>query len=171
MRQDCIFLPTLFPMRSARSAAGMTPDGEPLVTFRSPPGIREGSDPDFSFDGWTESDPLPEYEDQSHGYPLTRPIDSELIGDEDDFRIPGTFHYPSHPAFGETSVVAVRAPSRMGVSDSLPMLVDDASIVDSHPDSDLFPDPDLSGDTGTGEGIGPPASGPLPFVSSAARRR
>jgi hypothetical protein len=39
MRQDCIFLPTLFPMRAARSAAGMNADGESLVPFRSPPGI------------------------------------------------------------------------------------------------------------------------------------
>jgi hypothetical protein len=158
MRQDCIFLPTLFPMRAARSAAGMTPDGEPLLSFRSPPGIREGSDPDYSFDGWSESDPLPEYEDQAHGYRLTRPLDSELIGGEENLRSPDTFHYPSHPSFGNASVVAVRAPSRMGVSDSLSTLGHETSMMDSHPDPGSFTDSDLSGDSGTGEGIGPPTS-------------
>ncbi len=73
MRQDCIFLPTLFPMRAARTAAGMDPSGEPLIPYRSPSGIREGSDPAFSLDGWLDSDPLPEYVDHSHGYTLTRP--------------------------------------------------------------------------------------------------
>ena len=31
MRQDCIFLTKLFPMRIARVSSGMSPDGEPLV--------------------------------------------------------------------------------------------------------------------------------------------
>jgi hypothetical protein len=32
-RQDCIFLPTFFPMRKARQASGLGPDGEPVVHF------------------------------------------------------------------------------------------------------------------------------------------
>jgi hypothetical protein len=146
MRQDCIFLPTLFPMRAARSAAGMTPDGEPLIPFRSPSGICEGSDPDFSFDGWSESDPLPEYEDQAqaHGYRLTRPLDSELIGEESDLRPSNTLHYPSHPSFGETSVVAVRAPSRMGISGSLSTKGDETSMKESHSEASLVPGSTIS---------------------------
>ncbi len=56
MRQDCIFLPKLFPMRVARTSAGMAPDGEPLIPLRSPAGIRLGSDSEFSFEEWTETD-------------------------------------------------------------------------------------------------------------------
>ncbi len=153
MKQDCIFLPTLFPMRSARSAAGMSPEGEPLTPFRSPSGIREGSDPDFSFDGWSESDPLPEYEDQAHGYRLTRPLDVELLGDEGDFRSPGNqTHYPSHPAFGETSVVAVRAPPRMGAPGSSNKTTDEA--LDMRSNSEVNSSvPDLRGGSETGEDI------------------
>jgi hypothetical protein len=115
MRQDCIFLPTLFPMRAARSAAGMDPGGEPLVPFRSPSGIRAGSDPAYSFDGWSELDPLPEYIDHVHGYGFTRPRDDELVGTRNEERSPnGMSHYPFHPSFGVESVVAVKVPPKMG---------------------------------------------------------
>ena len=35
-RQDCIFLPAVFPMRAARHAAGLSPNGEETVPVRSP---------------------------------------------------------------------------------------------------------------------------------------
>jgi hypothetical protein len=163
MRQDCIFLPTLFPLLAARSAAGMNPDAEPLIPFRSPSGIREGSDPDFSFDGWSESEPLPEYEDQAHGYSLTRSLDCELVGDEVELHSDVPLHYPSHPSFGNVSVVGVRAPPRMSIRDSSTTSSDAMSVVKSwgpdpkpsnllESDSGILPDNTTSGDPSPGEG-------------------
>jgi hypothetical protein len=68
-RQDCIFLPTLFPMRQARSQAGMNPDGERLVAYRSPGIMRDGP-PGVSFQNWSESDPLPSFDDDVSGFEL-----------------------------------------------------------------------------------------------------
>ena len=68
-RQDCIFLPTVFPMRHARSDAGQTPDGEPLVTYRSPGIMRDGPS-EVSFHDWAETDPLPPYDDDVSGFEL-----------------------------------------------------------------------------------------------------
>ena len=62
MRQDCIFLTKLFPMRTARLAAGMNPNGEALHAVRSPMG-RHSVDAEYSFADWTSADPLPQYED------------------------------------------------------------------------------------------------------------
>ncbi len=122
MRQDCIFLPKLFPMRIARASTGMSQDGEPLVPFRSPIGIREGTDPNLSFGGWNETDPLPEYEDHVRGSRLTRPQDQELMDEapetqtcrsrEDDQGAPG--YRPCHSSFGNKSGVIVMNPPRMG---------------------------------------------------------
>jgi hypothetical protein len=115
MRQDCIFLPTLFPMRAARASAGLDPEGEPLVPFRSPERIRAGEDPDLSFQGWTDQDPLPEYEDHVLGPSLRRPKDCEVTEAENQrvsLEIPS--YHPSHPSFGGTSGVAVMAPPKMG---------------------------------------------------------
>ncbi len=116
MRQDCIFLTQLFPMRLTRSAFGMSPDGEPLVPMRSPLRIREGADPELSFEGWTSDDPLPEYEDHVKGSRLTRPLNCEVFKAEEEIPITEELfsHYPSHPSFGEPSVVAVHDPPQMG---------------------------------------------------------
>jgi hypothetical protein len=101
MRQDCIFLPKLFPMRIARTSAGMNPDGEPLIPMRSPFGFREGGDPDLSFHGWQESDPLPDYEDHVGIPPFTRPHDNELIeADPETGDIARPAYRPYHPLFG-----------------------------------------------------------------------
>jgi hypothetical protein len=136
MRQDCIFLPQLFPMRIARAATGMSPDGEPLVPFRSPIGIREGTDPHLSFGGWDATDPLPEYEDHVRGSRLTRPQDQELMdetsetslfqGRADDHGRPG--YRPCHPSFGEESGVVVTKPPRMGNTPSMATGVDDGEL-------------------------------------------
>jgi hypothetical protein len=73
-RQDCIFLPTVFPMRQARSQSqsGLHPDGEPLVTYRSPAIMRD-CPPDVSFASWTENDPLPVFDDDVAGFDLFSP--------------------------------------------------------------------------------------------------
>ncbi len=71
-RQDCLFLPTLFPMRHARSQAGMHPDGERLVTYRSPGILRDGPQA-VSFRDWSETDPLPSFDDDVSGFELYSP--------------------------------------------------------------------------------------------------
>ncbi len=52
MRQDCIFLTKLFPMRVARVATGMGPNGEALHPIRSPMGTQQYIDPELSFADW-----------------------------------------------------------------------------------------------------------------------
>jgi hypothetical protein len=116
MRQDCIFLPKLFPMRIARTNSGMAAAGEPLIPFRSPIGILEGTDPDYSFEGWQETDPLPEYEDHVAGSKLTRPQDSELIDKPETTITGGQLYRPHHPLFWEVSGVEVNPPPSMGRS-------------------------------------------------------
>jgi hypothetical protein len=41
-RQDVIFLTSVFPMREARKASGLGPDGDSLMVFRSPPSMLDG---------------------------------------------------------------------------------------------------------------------------------
>jgi hypothetical protein len=83
--------------------------------MRSPFGLREGGDPDLSFLGWKESDPLPDYEDHVGIPPFTRPHDNELVDAN-----PGTGDFvrptyrPYHPAFGEQSMVVVNQPQSVG---------------------------------------------------------
>jgi hypothetical protein len=52
-RQDVIFLTTVFPMRSARLASGLYPEGESLVAYRSPPSVRNATPDELSFHDWT----------------------------------------------------------------------------------------------------------------------
>ncbi len=122
-------LPKLFPMRAAHTSAGMSPNGEPLIPMRSPFGIREGSDPEYSFEGWTESDSLPEYEDHIQSGRLTRLRDRELVAEYDESpRVDVPPYYPSHPSFGEASAVAVHLPPQMG--GLAPDLSDDVNETD-----------------------------------------
>ena len=74
-RQDVIFLPNLFPMREARTRMGFAPDGESLVTYRSPHLRGQVKDEETSFAEWKESDPLPTYQDHVSGYSLVSPPD------------------------------------------------------------------------------------------------
>ncbi len=48
-RQDVIFLTSVFPMRSARVASGLGPDGDTLTVFRSPPSVLDGCSSELSF--------------------------------------------------------------------------------------------------------------------------
>ncbi len=70
-RQDCIFLTSVFPMRLARVASSLGPDGDALFVFRSPASLREGSPSELSFDGWNPGDELPDYDDDVTGFGLT----------------------------------------------------------------------------------------------------
>jgi hypothetical protein len=133
-RQDCIFLPSVFPMRAARQAAGLAPDGESLVPYRSPPSMRGTSDLSYSFLDWSVVDPLPNFEDHVSGIKLTRPLSGDVMvppprGSDDEEAI-GKFPY--HPAFGETSVVRVRVPPRLRGDESV-----DVPLSDAGPDSEL----------------------------------
>jgi hypothetical protein len=117
-RQDCIFLPTLFPMRQARSEAGQNPDGECLITYRSPGEMRDGP-PVVSFHDWTEADPFPAYDDDVSGFELYSPgcfpeeVDTPRPEDH-----PG--HCPRHPDFAP-SFVHVPAPTvSTGKATSIP---------------------------------------------------
>jgi hypothetical protein len=74
-RQDCIFLTSVFPMRSARVASSLDSEGDALVAFRSPASMRDGSPSQFSFADWGSSDPLPDYEDDVSGFTLSAPPD------------------------------------------------------------------------------------------------
>ena len=104
-------------MRIARTSAGMSLDGEPLIPMRSPFGLREGGDPDLSFNGSKESDPLRDYEDHVGSSPLTRPRDQELVDANPGPLESGRFtHRPYHPAFGEKSVVVVKQLPSVGVA-------------------------------------------------------
>jgi hypothetical protein len=62
-RQDCIFLPTTFPMREARTRVGLIPDGEILVTYRSQHGPGGEVGQEGSFGEWKDDDSLPAYQD------------------------------------------------------------------------------------------------------------
>jgi hypothetical protein len=132
MRQDCIFLPKLFPMRIARVNAGMAPGGETLNPIRSPTG-RQCTNPEVSFANRTPEDPLPSYDDHVRGWKLKRPKDFELTGvsgiyESTDGTLPsGEPYFPSNPAFGASSVISVNPIQALGgtASDETPA-VDDA---------------------------------------------
>jgi hypothetical protein len=110
-RQDCIFLPTVFPMRRARQASGLSPDGEPVIPFRSPLSMRGEKGSDYHFDEWSYADPLPEYEDHVLGVKLSHPVSDGLVFPPQNPAISERGRYfPTHPAFGPTSVVPVRVP-------------------------------------------------------------
>jgi hypothetical protein len=77
-RQDAIFLATHFPMRYARTDAGLPADGEPLVPMRSPLGFADPAS-ELSFQHWCPNDPLPAYDDHVTGFPLTDSFPSTRV--------------------------------------------------------------------------------------------
>jgi hypothetical protein len=100
-RQDCIFLPEIFPMREARARVGLLPEGEPLVTYRVQQ--VEGND---SFGKWKENDPLPPFQDHVTGFTLASPPD-ETSHQTPEKPKEWPRHRPYHPAFGVPSIVDV----------------------------------------------------------------
>jgi hypothetical protein len=126
-RQDCLFLPEIFPMREARARGGLIPDGEGLVVYRPRSGvsgedkIKESvSEEDDVFTTWMENDPLPPYLDDITGHQLISPPDDTMhdIGQKSEML---NVRYPSHPLFGPESVVPVSQPASARVT---PMIVD-----------------------------------------------
>ena len=100
-RQDCIFLPEVFPMREARARVGLLPEGESLVTYR----VRQ-MEGDNSFGKWQDNDPLPPFQDHVTGFPLTSPPD-ETSHQTPEKPTEWPRRRPDHPAFGVPSVVGV----------------------------------------------------------------
>ena len=107
-RQDVIFLTSVFPMRAARVASGMGPEGDSLTVFRSPPSLLDNCPSDLSFGDWSVHDSLPLYDDDVTGFPLCSPYDSLV---EHPSALDGVPVFsPSHPSFPPSSVlVPVRA--------------------------------------------------------------
>jgi hypothetical protein len=109
-RQDVIFLTSVFPMRSARVASGLSGDGAALVTYRSPLSMRGDVPDELSFHDWSSMDPLPEYSDDVSDFELLPP--APLSADE-VFPTAGTLdpvfpvQFPDHASFGAASVVPV----------------------------------------------------------------
>ncbi len=102
-RQDVIFLTSIFPMRAARTAAGMCPDGESISVFRSPPSMLDGCPESLSFGSWSPGDALPPHDDDVTGFGFSAPtrgyaqVPALLEG------LPVT--NPSHPSFPVSTVL------------------------------------------------------------------
>ncbi len=93
----------------------LAPEGAKLVTYRSRQGRvaanMEEADPEVSFDGWTDQDDLPLYEDHVTGFQLGRPKNDapkDTVPRGEDWP-----HYsPDAPSFGPKS--CVKGPSSVG---------------------------------------------------------
>jgi hypothetical protein len=95
-------------MRSARVASGLATTGDAMIAFSSPLSVRTGSPTQYSFDDWESSDPMPQFNDDVTGFPLTSPH-GKLF--EIPVQIPELpVHVPHHSAFGEPSSVVVPIP-------------------------------------------------------------
>jgi hypothetical protein len=107
-RQDVIFLTSVFPMRAARTASGMTPDGEGLSVFRSPPSMLNGCPDNLSFGSWSPGDAFPLYDDDVTGFTFSAPPGSYVEAPEQLDGLPVT--NPGHPSFPVSTVlVPIRA--------------------------------------------------------------
>ncbi len=102
-RQDVIFLTSVFPMRSARVASGLGPDGDTLTVFRSPTSVLHGCPPELSFGNWCAPDSLPEYDDEVSGFGLSPPYEGLVDVPEALEGVP--VHNPSHTSFPPSSVL------------------------------------------------------------------
>ena len=116
-RQDVIFLTSVFPMRAARTASGLGPEGDSLTVSRSPPSMLGGCPDNLSFGSWSPGDELPTYDDDVTGFSLSPPPGEYMETPENLEGIP--VGRPNHPAFSESSVlVPIRA---VPVSEALPV--------------------------------------------------
>jgi hypothetical protein len=102
-RQDVLFLTSVFPMRSARVASGLGPEGDSLTVFRSPPSVLDGCPTELSFGDWSVSDSLPPYDDDVTGFDLSPRYESLVEVPEVLEGVPVT--NPSHPSFPSSSVL------------------------------------------------------------------
>ena len=100
-------------MREARALGGLEPDGERLVTYRSPGGLRLKQDPEMSFDEWKDTDELPAYEDHVNGFDLDPPLDNRDEDNTTSMEGSGPQYQPDHPDFGGKSCVNVPVPGEI----------------------------------------------------------
>jgi hypothetical protein len=117
-RQNVILLASVFPMRSARSASGFHVEGDALVTYRSPPSVRDDVPDELSFHDWSTLDPPPDFSDEISGFELTPPAQLREVSPAvmvDSF-LPVQFS--DHPSFGVGSAVPVPIRS---MPDALPL--------------------------------------------------
>ena len=126
-RQDCLFLPTVFPMRSARSTMGLDPEGDSftLQPIRSPTSIRTSAPEDVSFGEWKEGDDVPRYEDHVDEFAHSEPPDDfvHLPRITPSRSSDSISKRPHHHAFGNPSVVNIPRPPRMsGLPDEDPRI-------------------------------------------------
>jgi hypothetical protein len=118
-RQDCIFLPEIFPMREARAKGGLMTDGENLMVYRPRRGtVNKILEPaikvvpvneEEKFAAWNDNDLIPSYLDDITDFDLSSPSDDtmhEVEKKPEDW----PSYFPSHPSFGPPSVVTVPKP-------------------------------------------------------------
>jgi hypothetical protein len=119
-RQDVIFLTSVFPMRSARVASGLGPDGDTLTVVRSPPSVLQSCPSELSFGDWCTPDSLPDYDDDVSGFVLSQPYESLLEVPEELEGVP--VYNPQHPSFPPSSVlVPIPAASSLSSDRSTPL--------------------------------------------------
>ncbi len=102
--QDVIFLTSVFPMRAARTASGLGPEGGSLTVFCSPPSMLDGCPDELSFGSWASGDDLPMYDDDVAGFGLSGPYSGGYV--EVPELLEGLpVHSPRHPSFSESSIL------------------------------------------------------------------
>ncbi len=132
-RQDCIFLTSLFPMRTARETSGLAANGERLTVFRSPSSIRDNCEMDLSFGDWGSTDPLPDFENAMEiVFDRSPPTGTLVHPPAANGDLPSRF--PDHPDFPPSGVSIPIIAAPMGpVSHSLgPDSKDTAEVVQLH---------------------------------------
>jgi hypothetical protein len=119
-RQDVIFLTSVFPMRTARVAAGLGPEGDALAVFRSPASLLDECDPALSFGNWQMTDPLPDFDDDISGFDLVPPYE-DLVDIPEALEGVPVFN-PTHPSFPSSSVLVPipAVPSSLRVDTDIP---------------------------------------------------
>ena len=114
-RQDCIFITNVFPMRNARTAAAMDPDGNILDAYqisRSPLSMRESAPAELSFGEWDGVE-LPHYDDHTSGEYEEPEDECSIAPVPTAIQRPVDWptRLPSHPLFGDSLVKVPTPPS------------------------------------------------------------
>jgi hypothetical protein len=103
-RQDVIFLTSVFPMRAARTASGLGPEGDSLKAFRFPPfSMLDGCPDELSFGTWSAGDILPVYDDDVTGFGISRPYGGYVPVPDAVSGVP--VHNPTHPSLPASAVL------------------------------------------------------------------
>ncbi len=98
-KQDCIFLPKVFPMREARSVEGLALEGATL-----------GKDEEMSFKDRKDEDPMLAYQDRVTGHTLISPNTTWQMRQGENLKRGQVISHSFHPSFFLQSVVKVPRP-------------------------------------------------------------